>query len=204
MFGETQADSVVTLLFITINFIIFFFFIHPYRIFNSTLCKRQTEASVAQIKRWIKPAQATPTKEWIDYRVRVKHFPKSFSFFPVTLLAGKQAGSSQTEDRDSAQPSTRVNHQKKIWEFNYDHDSLQSWIYVIYRLLRRQRWMCLELMCRSSILQRFWPFFRCDGSRWLMGKVFWAWIRLNYHRSKHFQRWQFGSVHLSRQQPCWL
>lgn len=38
-----------------------------------------------------KTAQATPTKEWIDYRVRVKHFPKHL-LFPVTLLAEKQAG----------------------------------------------------------------------------------------------------------------
>lgn len=62
-----------------------------------------------------KTAQGTPTKEWIDYRVCVKHFHKHL--FPVTLLAEKQAGSSQKGGGDSACTSTHVNNQKNTREF---------------------------------------------------------------------------------------
>lgn len=51
-------------------------------------------------------------------------FPQA-SFFPVTLLAEKQAGSSQTEDRDSAHTSTRVNHQMNACDFISEADNAQ-------------------------------------------------------------------------------
>lgn len=95
-----------------------------------------------------KTAQATPTKEWVDYRVRVKLFPQT-SFF--CHLVGREAG------RQFPGGGRRLCMHIYSCKQSKEHQEIyqrvkMTMFHTIYFIQIIKALMCLKFTCRVSIL----------------------------------------------------